>query len=360
MSDSLEGGSKKNVGRNLPSWMSAAENENESKGKKPVSGGDEESNAHKTTKQSQGRDQQRIDNNRKSLPPSSGASKFSKLLEGVVFVLSGFVNPERSILRSQALEMGAKYVADWDSDCTLLICAFPNTPKFRQVEADCGTVVSKEWISECYSQKKLVDIDGYLMHVGKPWRKQKDSMKASQELQSPVPRGSYVKSTTKSGVIKSARFSPSEVKMWVFDDFNKAISSLESKKEKPEASEIKSIAAGGILAFLEDIIDAFQKKQDIHQIIEQWNFVPRAIEELKKLDSTGISKEELCKEATTWKQIYEAELSTLNKDLVDNKRPRTDPSKKGNDDYDSDETIEMTEDEIDLAFGNVASKLGKQ
>lgn len=60
-----------------------------------------------------------------------------------MFVLSGFVNPERGILRSQALEMGAEYRPDWSSDCTLLVCAFPNTPKFRQVESDCGTIVSK-------------------------------------------------------------------------------------------------------------------------------------------------------------------------------------------------------------------------
>lgn len=63
--------------------------------------------------------------------------------EGVVFVLSGFVNPERSTLRSQALAMGATYQPDWNSDSTLLICAFPNTPKFRQVETNCGTIVSK-------------------------------------------------------------------------------------------------------------------------------------------------------------------------------------------------------------------------
>lgn len=76
----------------------------------------------------------------------SGLSKCESLLfgqEGVVFVLSGFVNPERSNLRSQALEMGAEYQPDWNPDCTLLVCAFPNTPKFRQVEADCGTIVSK-------------------------------------------------------------------------------------------------------------------------------------------------------------------------------------------------------------------------
>lgn len=58
-------------------------------------------------------------------------------------MLSGFVNPERSTLRSQALEMGAKYEADWNNNCTLLVCAFPNTPKFRQVEADNGTIISK-------------------------------------------------------------------------------------------------------------------------------------------------------------------------------------------------------------------------
>lgn len=63
--------------------------------------------------------------------------------EGVVFVLSGFVNPERATLRSQALEMGAEYRPDWTSDCTLLVCAYSNTPKSRQVEADCGTIVKK-------------------------------------------------------------------------------------------------------------------------------------------------------------------------------------------------------------------------
>lgn len=77
--------------------------------------------------------------------PNSNFDCFGQ--EGVVFVLSGFVNPERGILRSQALEMGAEYRADWTSDCTLLVCAFPNTPKFRQVEADCGTIVSKVAIS---------------------------------------------------------------------------------------------------------------------------------------------------------------------------------------------------------------------
>ncbi|KAG4924303.1 hypothetical protein JHK82_050176 [Glycine max] len=71
-------------------------------------------------------------------------------IEGVVFVLSGFVNPERGMLRPRAMEMGAEYKLDWNSNCTLLVCAFPNTPKFRQVEADCGTIVSKVFLFPCF------------------------------------------------------------------------------------------------------------------------------------------------------------------------------------------------------------------
>ena len=29
----------------------------------------------------------------------------------------------------------------------------------------------QEWLSECYNQKKLADIEIYLMHAGKPWRR---------------------------------------------------------------------------------------------------------------------------------------------------------------------------------------------
>lgn len=60
-----------------------------------------------------------------------------------MFVLSGFVNPERGDLRSQMLEMGAEYQPDWNSNCTLLVSAYANTPKSRQVKADGGTVISK-------------------------------------------------------------------------------------------------------------------------------------------------------------------------------------------------------------------------
>ncbi|KAG8229897.1 hypothetical protein J437_LFUL009761, partial [Ladona fulva] len=83
---------------------------------------------------------------------------FNKLLEGVVFVISGFQNPLRGNIRSKGLEMGAKYKPDWENSCTHLICAFPNTPKFMQVLGK-GHIVSKEWIEDSYTQRKRL-----------PWR----------------------------------------------------------------------------------------------------------------------------------------------------------------------------------------------
>ncbi|XAR50611.1 hypothetical protein NMG60_11004975 [Bertholletia excelsa] len=272
--------------------------------------------------------------------------------------------------------MGAEYQPDWNTSCTLLVCAFPNTPKFRQVEADCGTIVFKEWILECHSQRKLVDIESYLMYAGKPWRRQNISHETSEDLKSSVSgksltrleRQSNVKPTTvvstKSGGSNHAKdsLSPSKVKKWALDDLNKTISWLENQEEKPETSEIKKIAAEGILTCLQDAVDSLQQKQDLRHMLEQWKFIPRVVEELAKLESiANDSKEALCKEAMNCKQIYETELSSLGDDSSARKRRRTGKTNKDDAaDYDSDETIEMTEEEIDLAYKSVASKLSKQ
>ncbi|XWS11878.1 hypothetical protein CRYUN_Cryun37aG0038900 [Craigia yunnanensis] len=212
--------------------------------------------------------------------PSS--SKISKLMEGVVFVLSGFVNPERSTLRSQALAMGAEYQPDWNSNCTFLVCAFQNTPKFRQVEADCGTIVSK-----------------------------------------------------------------------------------------PESYEIKQIAGEGILTCLQDAIDCLVQKQDVQQIMEQWSFVPHVVKKLAIFEGSepcSLTKEVLLRKAKVCKQIYEDELSRLDGDSSSkNRKPKTDGGEEGNKGgtkassrdtagYDSEETIEMTEEEVDLAYQNFASE----
>ncbi|GLT67712.1 hypothetical protein SLA2020_400000 [Shorea laevis] len=349
--------------RNLPSWMSSRGSSGSKSRKKPNDAFQNKEITGSVRAQSG-----KGEPSRKPSAPSSNNTDFSKLLEGVVFVLSGFVNPERSTLRSHGLEMGAEYRADWDSNCTLLVCAFQNTPKFRQVEADCGTIVSKEWILECYSQKKLVDIDPYLMNAGKPWRKSSIPHETSQDKkESPrksnkqVEKGSKPKPNSVLSKDKETShpdkesFSYSQVKKWAIDDFKKTTSWLESQDEKANPSEIKHIAAEGILTCLQDAIDALEQKQDIRQVTEQWNFIPHVVEELLKLDGThgaSLSKEDLCKKAKAFKQIYEDELSRLDDNSSSSKRKRKFDKGEGVAGYDSDKTIEMTEEEIDHATKN--------
>uniref|UniRef100_A0A096M0M7 DNA repair protein XRCC1 n=1 Tax=Poecilia formosa TaxID=48698 RepID=A0A096M0M7_POEFO len=88
---------------------------------------------------------------------------FHRLMEGVVFVLSGFQNPFRGELREKALEMGAKYRPDWTPDSTHLICAFANTPKYSQVKSAGGIIVRKEWVMDCHKRKQKISHKRYLM-----------------------------------------------------------------------------------------------------------------------------------------------------------------------------------------------------
>uniref|UniRef100_A0A8C9SG09 DNA repair protein XRCC1 n=1 Tax=Scleropages formosus TaxID=113540 RepID=A0A8C9SG09_SCLFO len=81
---------------------------------------------------------------------STEAVPMDQILEGVVFVLSGFQNPFRGELRDKALAMGAKYRPDWTPDATHLICAFANTPKYSQVKASGGIIVRKEWVLDSW------------------------------------------------------------------------------------------------------------------------------------------------------------------------------------------------------------------
>ncbi|XP_045451976.1 DNA repair protein XRCC1 [Melitaea cinxia] len=73
------------------------------------------------------------------------------VLAGVCFTLSGYENPRRAELRAAALALGAAYRPDYSSDCTHIVCAFPNTPKLRAARAagSRAAAVSGEWITEC-------------------------------------------------------------------------------------------------------------------------------------------------------------------------------------------------------------------
>lgn len=97
-------------------------------------------------------------------------------------------------------------------------------------------------------------------------------------------------------------------------------------------------------------------------MIEEWKFVPQVVEELAKLSNKkeSISKDELCRHATDSKSIYEVELNSLLDGSPERKKKGNikKESKKGREtkEYDSDDTIEMTEEEIDVAFHKVVCK----
>lgn len=121
---------------------------------------------------------------------------------------------------------------------------------------------------------------------------------------------------------------------------------------------------------LANLLYGLSDTQGIRQITEQWQCVPRIVEELARLEGTekgsaSLSKEDLCKQAKACKQIYEGELCRLDKKTIaKQKKPTTaEKGKNGkkkttsNDTtgYDSEETIEMTEEEIELAYKRVTS-----
>uniref|UniRef100_H2ZBQ2 BRCT domain-containing protein n=1 Tax=Ciona savignyi TaxID=51511 RepID=H2ZBQ2_CIOSA len=92
--------------------------------------------------------------------PSSKNSS-DRILNGVVVALSGYQNPLRGQIRETALKMGAQYRKEWKNDCTHLICAFRNTPKYSQVMLAGGKIVKHTWIMECWANKKLLNWKKY-------------------------------------------------------------------------------------------------------------------------------------------------------------------------------------------------------
>ncbi|KAK3914887.1 DNA repair protein XRCC1 [Frankliniella fusca] len=85
---------------------------------------------------------------------------FNRLLEGVKIVISGFQNPHRAEIRTRALALGAQYSPHWTENCTHLVCAFLYTPKYRQAALDNALIVTREWVDQCFQQRKRL-----------PWRR---------------------------------------------------------------------------------------------------------------------------------------------------------------------------------------------
>lgn len=135
-------------------------------------------------------------------PKSEDKSSFGKLMEKVVFVLSGFQNPLRGELRDKAQEMGAKYKADWEPGCTHLICAFDKTPKYNQVKGK-GRIVKKEWVIDCHRKERLLPWRQYrLGRATSPKGSESDDDDKKQKSREPAkeikaPPGDETKNETK-------------------------------------------------------------------------------------------------------------------------------------------------------------------
>lgn len=122
-----------------------------------------------------------------------------KILENVVFCLSGFENPERGQIRDEAQSMGAQYSPGWNNQCTHLICAFRNTPKYRQVKGY-GKIVKKEWIKECRKTKRRANTKSFRMDGGGDSSYESTDSESENEAQEKRDEKSYgsTKETQKS------------------------------------------------------------------------------------------------------------------------------------------------------------------
>ncbi|CAN9513874.1 unnamed protein product [Ophioblennius macclurei] len=135
----------------------------------------------------------------------------NRIMEGVVFVLSGFQNPFRGELREKAIDMGAKYRPDWTPDATHLICAFANTPKYSQVKSAGGMIVRKEWVLDCHKRKQKLSYKRYLM----------DGAESSSESEMDVDDRSEEEMSTESPQKQPTRVTPKKtpVKTDVDDEY---------------------------------------------------------------------------------------------------------------------------------------------
>ncbi|XP_015524680.2 DNA repair protein XRCC1 [Neodiprion lecontei] len=91
----------------------------------------------------------------KPAKPKKPVKNFSALFENVTFSLSGYQNPKRDEIRRKALAMGAKYLVNPNGrnhNCTHLVCAFKNTPKYNQLKGSVK-IIDQQWVEDCYDKK---------------------------------------------------------------------------------------------------------------------------------------------------------------------------------------------------------------
>lgn len=93
-----------------------------------ASGSSVNGHSNKNSKKIPNKKEEKVESKKYNKQEKAAASKkkqvgkpFAELLNGVLLVISGIQNPERANIRKKALEMGAKYMADWNNKCTHLM-----------------------------------------------------------------------------------------------------------------------------------------------------------------------------------------------------------------------------------------------
>lgn len=158
-----------------------------------------------------------------------------------------------------------------------------NSKRFKQ----------KDWILECYKQRKLVDFERFVLNKGRPWRVLGD-------------RGRSLKQK------KVNCGTAQEIQKWAQDDLKLIINWLQEQDAKPGPEELESVGAQGILVCLEDAVKSLAENQGLSSVIENWGFLPKAVKELAAIEKgvTEISSSTL-EEAERLKGIYDETLKDV-------------------------------------------------
>ncbi|ELT92521.1 hypothetical protein CAPTEDRAFT_181480 [Capitella teleta] len=213
--------------------------------------------------------------------------ELNKVLKGVVFVMSGFQNPKRSDLRDAAVEMGAKYKPDWGRDCTHLICAFENTPKYNQVKGK-GRIVKDTWVTDCY--KKRTKLSWRKYRLGRA--KSPDNCSSSEEDESDyVPSKRQKREVVKKPVIEDDdSFSP---------DFSESEEEKEQDSHASSKRQKRQVVKKSVIDDDGKLMSKLNPKID-DPYISPDSDSPNTEDELRKLD-----EQESRKEAEAKKSIYD-------------------------------------------------------
>jgi DNA-repair protein XRCC1 len=185
-----------------------------------------------------------------------------------------------------------------------------------QVKKANGTIVDRNWIPECHSQRKLVDIDEHLLCPGKPWRKQafesfqKEAEPETEREENGMEDKGAVKRkngfSAKGGgraSRKSARggedsggptaektrrkdegkaITDADVAGWVDADVTAAEKFLEGEGAEPGLGEtMRDLGVQGVLGCFDFMLEELEEGRSLEEAKEGWvTSLPRGVEEV--------------------------------------------------------------------------------